>query len=442
MTTIALRALKIGFAAGVAVLALSPAAAATDEAVVSAMALHRAGQAAAAFAALAPLEQTRAGDPDYDYALGLAAADSGQHGRAIAALQRVLAVQPGNAQARAEIARVYAMAGDLDTAKTEFDTVIADPSLPDPVRQQLNSLSNRYRKQLRGGSSRISGFVDVEGGYDSNVNAATSATSITLPVFAFLGPATLGGGATRQGEAFGQVQAGISFDVPLSRQTKLFASGLGLWRDARGDKAFDQAAATGTIGIARTSLAGHTVSLAGQSQQFWLAHRGFRASHGAIGQYTRRLKNGDALSFAAQYARIDYRTDTLRDADRFTGTISYAGRRVFASIGAGKEAARRVGGRHLGYALGTAQLGTELPLTSALSVVGGLSAEYRDYGGADPLFGASRRETQIDASLSLRLMLAKSLILRPRVSLTRNDSNLALYDYRRATVSLSIRKEF
>lgn len=442
MTTTALRALKIGLAASVAAFSIAPAAAATDEAIVEALALHSAGKAAEAFAVLAPLEQARAGEPDYDYALGLAAADSGQHGRAIAALQRVLAVQPGNAQARAEIARVYAMAGDLDTAKTEFDTVIADPSLPDPVRQQLNSLSNRYRTQLRGGSTRISGFVDVEGGYDSNVNAATSATSITLPVFAFLGPATLGGGATRQGAAFGQVQAGVSIDVPLSRQTKLFASGLGLWRDARGDKAFDQAALTGTLGIAHTSPSGHTVSLAAQSQQFWLAHQGFRASHGAIGQYTRRLGNGDALSFAAQYARIDYRTDTLRDADRFTGTISYAGPQVFAALGAGKEATRQAAGRHLGYALGTAQLGAELPLTTALSVVGGVSAEYRDYGGADPLFGASRHDTQLDASLSLRLMIAKALILRPRVSFTRNDSNLALYDYRRVTVSLSIRQEF
>ena len=78
----------------------SPAAAAVDTVVAQAVALQARGDAAGAFALLAPLERSRAGDPDYDYALGLAAADSGRIGIAIRALQRVIAVQPENAQAR------------------------------------------------------------------------------------------------------------------------------------------------------------------------------------------------------------------------------------------------------------------------------------------------------------------------------------------------------
>jgi tetratricopeptide (TPR) repeat protein len=419
-----------------------PAYAAVDQIISDAVALHAGGKASEAYALLAPLERERAGDPDFDYALGIAAADSGHSGRAIAALQRVLALQPNNAQARAEIARVYAMAGDIDTAKVEFDTVIADPSLPDPVRQQLNSLSRKYGQAMRGGPKRLSGFFDVEGGYDSNVNAATSATSITLPVFAFLGPATLGGGATRQSEAFAQVQGGISAEAPLSRQTKLFGSALGLWRNAFGGKAFDQGAATGTFGIAHSGVKGDVLSLSGQGQQFWLARDGYRASYGAIGQYTRRLKDGDALSFAVQYASIDYKTDILRDANRYTGTISYAGKKVYVSLGGGKEDTRRAGGRHLGYWLATGQAGVEQPLSDRFSLAAGVSAEHRGYDGADPLFSKDRRDTQFDASLSLRAIIAKGLILRPRVTYTRNASNLALYDYDRFTASISLRKEF
>lgn len=57
---------------------------------------------------LASEERTRAGDPEYDYLLGMAAADSGHLGEALIALQRVLAKQPNYAQARAEYARVPA----------------------------------------------------------------------------------------------------------------------------------------------------------------------------------------------------------------------------------------------------------------------------------------------------------------------------------------------
>ena len=42
--------------------------------------------------------------------------------------------------ARAEIARVYALSGDVDTARAQFDTVLQDPSLPDPVRQRFTRM--------------------------------------------------------------------------------------------------------------------------------------------------------------------------------------------------------------------------------------------------------------------------------------------------------------
>ena len=59
----------------------------------------------AAYRLLEPLESQRAGDPEYDYLLGIAALDSGERERAVFALERVLAVNPNHAQARAEIAR-------------------------------------------------------------------------------------------------------------------------------------------------------------------------------------------------------------------------------------------------------------------------------------------------------------------------------------------------
>ena len=80
-------------------------------AVATPAAAQDAAQAEQTYLALAPQADERAGDPAFDYALGIAALDSGRYGEAIIALQRVLAVQPGNAQARAELARAYALAG-------------------------------------------------------------------------------------------------------------------------------------------------------------------------------------------------------------------------------------------------------------------------------------------------------------------------------------------
>src|SRR4051812_6031670 len=55
----------------------------------------------AAYKLLLPQEGTRAGDPEFDYLLGISALDSGDLERAVFALERVLAVQPNNHVARA-----------------------------------------------------------------------------------------------------------------------------------------------------------------------------------------------------------------------------------------------------------------------------------------------------------------------------------------------------
>jgi Flp pilus assembly protein TadD len=65
------------------------------------------GNAQEAYNLLIPLQSTRAGDPDFDFLLGSAALALGKNTEAVFALERVLAVQPNSAPARALIARAY-----------------------------------------------------------------------------------------------------------------------------------------------------------------------------------------------------------------------------------------------------------------------------------------------------------------------------------------------
>jgi len=69
------------------------------------------------------MEPQRAGDPQFDYLLGIAALDAGDPQRAVFALERVLAQQPDNALARAEIARAFYAMGEREAARQEFEAV-------------------------------------------------------------------------------------------------------------------------------------------------------------------------------------------------------------------------------------------------------------------------------------------------------------------------------
>ena len=423
------------------VCAAQPAMAEVDDAVASALALQQAGRASEAFALLIPLQGERAGDPDFDLALGLAAADSGRPAEAVVALQRVLALQPDNAQARAELARAYALAGDIDTAREEFDTAMQDPSLPDPVRQRFDRIVRDYDRLIAGGGSDVSGFVDVSAGYDSNVNAATDLDSIVIPLFAGFGPGQLGANAQATDAAFIEAVGGVSAVSAVSRQTRLFGSLLANVRENL-DAGFDQIAATGTAGMAHTLANRDVVSLSLQGQQFWLSGNSFRQAFGAIGQYTHRLEGGNALSFSGEYFRQNFDNDPLRDADRYGAGVTYASRYLVVSAAGGHEETRRQAGDHLSYTYGRANIAFELPAGERIAVVGGLGGQVRGYDADDPLFLTAREDEQLDANIGLKVRLAGNVYARPRVTYTRNWSNIALYDYERFTASLGIRAEF
>jgi len=384
----------------------------------------------------------RASDPHFNYYLGLAALNSGRTGEAIQAFQRVLAIQPDNAVVQAELARAYAMAGDIDTARAEFDTVRGNPSIPDPVRDRIDGLVRKMDQQIAGGATQITGYFDVEGGYDSNINTATDAISVTLPLFAFLGPANLGGGAREQDAEFYQIQGGLSASTPLSRQTRLFGSVLGNWRDNIDSRFVDQASAVGTLGIAHSFANGDVISLSGQGQRFWLGHKGYRTSVGGDIRYTKRLSGNRALAVSGQYFRLNYDGNPLQDAERFAARVIYADKNIYGGIGGGKEETRRPGADQLSYAFASAQLGGEWSLGEKTAVIAGASVEHRDYDSRDPLFLKGRKDTQLDASVGVRYRITDTISIRPRVSYTRNDSNIVLYDYDRWTASVGVRLSF
>src|SRR5687768_6269331 len=83
----------------------------------------QAGNAKAAYALLEPEETARAGDKDFDFLFALAALDVGQNTRAIFALERVLAADPNNARARAELGRAYLAVGEASAARVELNAV-------------------------------------------------------------------------------------------------------------------------------------------------------------------------------------------------------------------------------------------------------------------------------------------------------------------------------
>jgi hypothetical protein len=252
----------------------------------------------------------------------------------------------------------------------------------------------------------------------------------------------LGPGAVSQDDVFSEVVGGVSGVWSTSRQARFFVSALGNWRNNFDDGDFDQVAVTGTAGAAHTFAGGNVLSLSAQAQQFWLGGDSFRQAFGGVLQYTNRLSGGRALSVSGEFFRQNFDDDPLRDSNRYGVGVSYAGRTFVVSGSAGHEETRRAGADHLSFDFARANVGIEEPVAEDMNVIAGIGGQLRRYDDDDPLFLTARKDEQLDGQLGLKVRLGDNLYARPRVTYTRNWSNIPLFDYDRFTGSVGVRLEF
>lgn len=406
------------------------------------------GQAASAYALLAPAVQTEAGKPDFDYALGLAAIDSGHAADAVAAFERVLAVDPGNLQARAELGRAFIALNEPEAARRELDTVQKQTVIPVAVRRSLDRYISALDTSLSGGGTRIGGQLSVAGGYDSNVNNSTSDARILIPAFAALGFATLSPGAVAQEDGFAQAAGRLSVVHGLSVNQRLVADFTGSYRVNGNQSAFDQGLLGATIGFAHVTPDDGTFTLSGQAQGYFIGGKHYRSAFGALGQWT-ATRGAYDIGFYGQYLNLSYPGNAGQDADRFALGVTL-GRAVnlpwqsyvFASLYGGQEIARNGGFDNLSYSYVGARAGLEVKPVERLALTASVAVESDQYHAAEPLFLKTRDTFRTDLEVGARYQLRERLSLGLNVTYTNANSNIQLYDFERVATMLTLSHDF
>ena len=171
---------------GAFLLSLSlPAWAERDALVDQAAAQLRAKNPSAALDLLSPHETVRAGDVDFDLALGVAANQTAQYTRAILALERAEKNAPDNARIKTELATAYFAVRDTQRAKAMLVDAKAK-GVPTEVAGTIDQfMSEIDRIDMRQAPSRFNhtGYVSFGLGYDSNASKGPNDKLIPVPIF-------------------------------------------------------------------------------------------------------------------------------------------------------------------------------------------------------------------------------------------------------------------
>ena len=158
----------------------------TDEVMKEAQHLVQAGKFADAYALMQPLELQQAGNPVFDYLLGISAVNSGHPDRATLAFERVDATLPEFGETRLWLGLAYYLSGDVYRAKKLFSALSAQQNLS---RQSIATAEKylaaikkqedaKMLEEQRAYRIYAVGNLEFGLGHDSNITTASSNTGI------------------------------------------------------------------------------------------------------------------------------------------------------------------------------------------------------------------------------------------------------------------------
>lgn len=424
---------------------MAPAHAEVDALVRESLTLVEQGQAQQAFDRLAAVETERAGDPDFDTVLGIAANDTGQFTRAVFALERALTVQPANARARAELGRALFALKDNQAARQVLQETKRE-NIPADVARRIDDFLLAIDRNEEAARSSIKAYIETSYGSDSNINSGPSNANVAVPALGGL-VFTLSPTGVELKDDFYSVGAGISGRyVTENPRLSLIGSAAGNYRFNLDHNNFDTNQFDITAGASYRVDKDEFTAVA-QVGTYAADNSPVRNQRGMVGEWTHRPDVASQWSTYLQLSTLRYPGQSLRDAERYVLGTSYAtilrsGLLVFGGGYFGVEDERASSVPHLGHRLVGLRAGLQQPLNADIDLFASVGHENRRYGGPDPLFLVTRSDRQTTVNLGLNWVPAVTWRVTPQLSLLKTSSNIAISDFTKRVLSVTVRKDF
>lgn len=440
---------------------LHAAAAAADPKVIQSAQRHLAnGNPKQAYVELVAIQDKMAGNIEFDYLLGVAALDSGKLDEAIIAFERVLAVNPKHAGAQLDLARAYYTAGAFDLAEATFENLKVSNPPPlalQSINRYLTAIQER-KKQTRAG---LAGYGELGLGYDSNLTGVPGDFSSAVQSAFGLPGVDPTGNSVKRKAAFISGAAGLDYFRPMSRGFSLFAGLETRGRAYRNEPDFNSVGADVRVGTAlnqgpqqwRMAVNATRFDQQGQAPGDPRPTND-RQGVGISGDWRYAVDQRNQIGAALQLSRQRFPDNDIEDFKQVLASVSWL--RSFEAKGVPllyltgffsddnaerkladgqSDKSKQVGGvrSYLQYSLSpTLQLFNGLGMTLRRDTTSFARATQVEYG----------RDKLADLSVGVTWRFQPKCALRAQWLYSRNDSNIAIYDYSRNEVSSAIRCDF
>jgi len=413
-----------------------------------------------AYMILLAKEAQLTGQPEFDYLLGVAALDSGKIDEAIIAFERVLQVAPENAGARMDLARAYYTAGSVDLAEANFLELKASnppPAAMAAIDKYLAAIRDRRAQNTTG----LNAWGETGLGYDSNITGVpTDFTSAVASAFNITGINPTGNSIKRKAPYL-TAGAGADYSRALSPSWVAFVGGEARGRAYRKEGDFNSLSGEARLGVAWAKDA-QQVRLSGGYNRFkqdGLAPgepkpTNDRSTALAAADYRYYFNDRQQLNVGVAGTRVKFLTNNIEDFNAVTVSAGFL--QAFQRKGAPvlqissfysrDESVRKLadGVSDKSKRVAGVRSYFQYSLTDKLAWFNGLG--YSQRRDRSPFARATEieigQDRLADVTLGVTWKFQPKCAMRAQWAGSRNDSNIAIYEFKRNEVSSTIRCEY
>ncbi len=403
-------------------------------------------QADRAFSLLNAHSDDYAGDPEFDYLLGIAALDSGYPSEAIFALERILDQHPEHALARAELARAYYLLGEDTYARMEFES-LRQESLPTGVQETIDYYLSSIEQRTSDNPYDLNPYISLGIGFDGNVNSATDASQIALPALGNL-LVTLDNSGRNQSSSILDLGAGIRFGSTLRQGIELFGRIDLNERLALKQPDFSTRSADGQLGLHWLKNK-NSYRLTFQAQRFLVDGQTNRNLVGAQAQWQHQFNKSSQFSLYGQFSMQRFPDQSVRNVNNFTGGVAWMQvldtenqGMLYGRLFLGTDDELTDSREDQGRDFGGLRIGAQYGLSRQILAFTSLNYQYSHYGSDDPIFLERRKDHYANLTVGGHYAINKNWSLRPQISYSHNSSSLPVNDYDRIEAMLTLRNDF
>lgn len=405
-------------------------------------------RSAEAWALAEKLEPQHAGNPDFDYLYAQAALAASHPSRAIFALERVRLRQPRQQQAWLLLVRAYLEAGDSVRARRELDALMA--STPSAATR---TEASRFSAQLNAPRAlRPRGFVGFDIGYDSNVNSATDAVSISGIGGSPIAGVVLAPEDRAQADSFARIYGGYGARRSIGTHSAVFADIFGYINTLYDQTQFSSSLYRGRVG-ADWQYRRQRLALPLSHQVFNVDHGRYSIYDAAGLEWSYAISPQQGMIVGVSHGQVRYVDQPTRDAQLRSAWLGW---------NAG------FGGTHVGVNIRYGQEDTRIDFNETLSQSNafmgrqyyalGVDARYRlwprhvprlsilfqdsRHDGTDPDFLLRRQDQYLYYGIGWDWQWRPDWMLRADLNYVTNRSNIDIYDYDRRQILLGARYDF